>query len=157
MARTRDLLDSDLIIADMQATDKVGAIREFAALLHRAGRVHDEENLVRVVMAREATTTGIGDGIAIPHGRMQGIADVIVAFGRSTGGIDFQSMDGKPAHLFFLFVTPDNRPEEHLAVLRRLARITRSAVLREQLMRSTDRLEMHKLILDEDRKNPAVR
>jgi PTS system nitrogen regulatory IIA component len=150
MAMDRCLLDGDLIIEDLRATDKAGVIREFASLLAGRGLVRDEEGLVDVVLQREATTTGIGDGIAIPHGRLPGIPGTIVAFGRSQRGVDFQSLDGKPAHLFFFFVTPEERPDDHLAVLRRLARITRSPMLRDRLLRSTDRLEMQKLVLDED-------
>jgi PTS system nitrogen regulatory IIA component len=157
MAGIQDLLDGDLIIEDLQATDKAGIIREFAALLKARGRVRDEDGLVSVILQREATTTGIGDGIAIPHGRLPGIPDAIVAFGRSRQGVDVQSLDGKPAHLVFLFVTPEDRPDEHLAVLRRLARITRNGILREQLLRSSCRLEMQKLILDEDGKYPKGR
>lgn len=154
MLRIRELLDGDLIIEDIQATDKAGVIREFASLLGNAGRVRDAEELVSVILKRESTSTGIGDGVAIPHGRLKDIPAVIVAFGRSRRGVDFQSLDDKPAHLFFLFVTPENRPEDHLAVLRRLARITRNPVLRERLLHSTNRLEMQKLILDEDGKYP---
>jgi nitrogen PTS system EIIA component len=152
MPRIQDLLDGDLIIEDLQATDKAGVIREFAVLLKSRGKVRDEDELFDIVMQREATTTGIGDGIAIPHGRMKDLAGVVVAFGRSRKGVDFQSMDGKPARLFFLFITPESRPEDHLSILRRLARITRNPVLREQLLQSTDRREMQKLILDEDEK-----
>ena len=153
MPGTQDLLDGELIIEDMQAMDKAGAIRELAALLKRTGRIRDEEQLVGIVLERESTTTGIGDGIAIPHGRLKDIMDVIVAFGRSRKGVDFQSMDNKPVHLFFLFVSPEHRPEVHLATLRRLARLTRDPALRERLMRSTDSREMQKLILDADGKS----
>ena len=152
MPRIQDLLADDLIIEDMQATDKPGVIREFAGLLRAAGKISDEATLFDVIMQREATTTGIGNGIAIPHGRLRNLADVVVAFGRSRRGVDFQSMDGKPAHLFFLFVTPENRPEDHLSVLRRLARITRNPDLRERLMHATSRGEIQKLILEEDSK-----
>jgi PTS system nitrogen regulatory IIA component len=157
MPRIQGLLDGDLIIEDLQAKDKAGVIREFASLLKSTGRVRDEDGLVSVVLKRETTTTGIGDGIAIPHGRLKEIPGVIVAFGRSREGVDFQSMDGKPVHLFFLFVTPESRPEDHLLVLRRLARITRNPVLRERLLHATDRMEMQKLILDEDEKYPCGR
>jgi len=152
MPRIHDLFDSDLIVEDLKASDKAGVIREFASFLKSRGKVRDEDEVFDIVMQRESTTTGIGDGIAIPHGRMQGLPAVIVAFGRSRKGVDFQSMDGKPAHLFFLFITPEDRPGDHLSVLRRLARITRNPVLRERLLRSTDRREMQKLILDEDEK-----
>lgn len=154
---TQDLIDGELIIEDMQATDKTGVIREFAALLKRTGRIRDEEPLVSVILERESTTTGIGGGIAIPHGRLKDIPGVIIAFGRSRNGVDFQAMDDRPVHLFFLFVTPVNRPDVHLATLRRLARLTRNPVLRERLMRSNDRLEMQKLIIDEDGKHADTR
>ncbi len=157
MPGIQDLLDGDCIIEDMQATDKAGVIREFAALLKRTGRIRDEEHLVSVILERESTTTGIGDGIAIPHGRLKDVPGVIIAFGRSRTGVDFQAMDNKPVHLFFLFVTPENRPEVHLSTLRRLARVTRNPVLRERLMHATDRLEMQKLILDEDGKYPDTK
>jgi mannitol/fructose-specific phosphotransferase system IIA component (Ntr-type) len=157
MARIQDLLDGDLIIEDLQATDKTGVIREIASFLKSRGKVRDEDEVFDIVMRRESTTTGIGEGIANPHGRMKDLPGVIVVFGRSRKGVDFQSMDGKPAHLFFLFITPENRPEDHLAVLRRLARITRDPVLREQLLRSTDRREMQKLILDADERYPNCR
>ncbi len=157
MARIQDLLDGDLIIEDLQATDKAGVIRELASFLKSRGKVRDADEVIDIIMKRESTTTGIGDGIAIPHGRMKDLPGVIVAFGRSRKGVDFQSMDGKPAHLFFLFITPENRAEDHLTVLRRLARITRDPVLREQLLRSTDRREMQKLILDADDKYPNCR
>ncbi|MBS1125604.1 MAG: putative IIA-like nitrogen-regulatory protein PtsN, partial [Nitrospirae bacterium] len=82
MPRIQDLLDGDLIIEDLQATDKTGVIREFAAFLKSRGKVRDEEELYDIIMQRESTTTGIGDGIAIPHGRMKDLAGVVVAFGR---------------------------------------------------------------------------
>jgi len=157
MPGTQNLLDGDCIIEELQATDKAGVIREFAALLSRTGRIPDEKHLVSVILERESTTTGIGDGIAIPHGRLKDIPGVIVAFGRSRKGVDFQSVDNRPVHLFFLFVSPENRPDVHLATLRRLARVTRNPVLRDRLMRAADRPEMLKLILDEDEKQPDTR
>jgi PTS system nitrogen regulatory IIA component len=157
MPRVQNLLDDDLIIEDLQATDKSGVIREFAAFLKSRGKVWDADELFDIIMQRESTTTGIGDGIAIPHGRMNGLANAVVAFGRSRKGVDFQSMDGKPVRLFLLFLTHENRPEEHLSVLRRLARITRNPILREQLLRSADRQKMQKLILEEDDKYPNCR
>ena len=157
MPGIQDLLDGDLIIEDMQATDKTGVIREFASLLRRTGRIRDEEHLVSVILQRESTTTGIGDGIAIPHGRLKDIPGVIVAFGRSRKGVDFQSLDNKPVHLFFLFVTPESRPDVHLSTLRRLARVTRNPVLRERLLHSGDRMEIQKLIGDEDGKYTDTR
>ena len=153
MTWIHELLDGNLIIEDLQATDKMGVIREFAALLHMAGKVKDEGELVRVVLERESQgSTGIGEGIAIPHAKSHAISEMVVAFGRYRSGVDFQSLDGKPAYLFFLLVTPEKKPEDHLKTLARLSRIMRNHALREQLRCAAGRLDLQRLILDEDRK-----
>jgi PTS system nitrogen regulatory IIA component len=158
MARIQDILSSDLIIEDLQATSKAEVIREFSSLLARSGKVLDAEELAQVLLDRESQcSTGIGDGIAIPHAKSRAIAEMVVAFGRSARGVEFQSLDGKPAHLFFVLVTPDDRPGDHLKTLARISRILRSSVLRQELMRSSARQEIQKLLIDEDSKFPNSR
>jgi fructose-specific phosphotransferase system IIA component len=158
MLRIQDLLDRDLILMDLRAADKAGVIRELAGLLARNNRVQDPDALAQAVLDRESQgSTGIGEGIAIPHAKSQAIDDIVVAFGRSTSGVDFQSLDGKPAYLFFLLVTPEDRPGEHLKLLARISRIMRNAALREQLLLCTLPEELQKLILDEDGKYPCIR
>jgi len=153
MPGIQDLLDGDLIIEDLKAIDKAGVIQEFAALLRAKGKVRDADALVREVLKRESSgTTGVGDGIAIPHARLKNIPDIIVAFGRSARGVDFQSIDGKPAYLFFLFATSEDRPDDHLRTLRRLSRIMRNPSLREQLKHALNAQELQRLIVDEDSK-----
>ena len=155
MATMKDLLRRDLIIADIKAIDKVGVIREFAAHLSAAGKVRDADELVRVLMERESMgSTGIGDGVAIPHGKLHSMSDMIVAFGRSHRGVDYQSLDDKPAYLFFLLVTPDDNPGEHLKMLARISRILKNPVLREKLRTVPEGRELHQLILEEDSKYP---
>jgi PTS system nitrogen regulatory IIA component len=158
MPRIQDLLEGDLIIEDLHATDKTGVIREFASLLTRTGKVRDADQLVKVILERESQgSTGIGDGIAIPHAKSREIADSVVAFGRSKTGVDFQSLDGKPAYLFFLLVTPESRPGEHLKTLARISRLMRNTTLRDELRQCSVRQEIRKLILDEDSKYPNMR
>ncbi len=152
------LLEGDLIIEDLRATDKSGVIREFADLLVSKGRVKDADELIRVVLDREAQgSTGIGDGIAIPHAKSRAIKEAVVVFGRSRQGVDFQTLDGKPAYLFFLLVSPEDHPGEHLKTLARISRIMRNAVLRERLRACGDRAEIQRLIYDEDGKYPVCR
>jgi PTS system nitrogen regulatory IIA component len=130
-------------------------IREFAEVLQAAGRVKDAEALVRVLLERESLgSTGIGDGVAIPHGKLSFISDMVVAFGRSSRGVDFQSLDAKPAYLFFLLVTPDDKPGDHLKALARISRILKNPVLRENLKRASDRQELKRLLYEEDSKYP---
>lgn len=155
MAKIQDILTGDLIIENLQATSKDGVVREFADLLAQAGKVRDGERLVRMLLEREAQcSTGIGDGVAIPHAKSDAFAEMVVAFGRSGPGVDFQSLDGKPAHLFFLLLSPDDRPGDHLKTLARISRLLRNPLLREQLMRSTERQELRRLLVDEDGKYP---
>ncbi len=158
MAQIQGLLEGDLIIENLAATDKAGVIREFADLLASKGRVKDADELVRVVLERESHgSTGIGDGIAIPHAKSRSIGDTVVVFGRSRRGVDFQTLDGRPAYLFFLLISPEDRPGEHLKTLARISRIMRNADLRERLRASRDRMEIRKLIYDEDGKYPVCR
>lgn len=153
MPNLHDLLAGELIIGDLRARDKEGVIREFAALLRTAGRIGDADELVRVVLDREALgSTGIGDGIAIPHAKSAALADVVVAFGRSGAGVDFHSLDGKPAHLFFLLVTPADKPGDHLKTLARISRIMKNPQLRRLLMDTAGPEEILRLILEEDGK-----
>ena len=150
-----DLLQDDLVIEEIKATDKIGVIREFAGILQATGRVTDAEALVRVLLERESLgSTGIGDGAAIPHGKLSFISNMVVAFGRSSRGVDFQSLDAKPVYLFFLLVTPDNKPGDHLKALARISRILKNPVLRENLKRTSDRQELKRLIYEEDSKYP---
>ncbi|HUI68619.1 MAG TPA: fructose PTS transporter subunit IIA [Nitrospirota bacterium] len=150
-----DLLQDDLVIEEIKATDKIGVIREFAGILQATGKVIDAEALVRVLLERESLgSTGIGDGVAIPHGKLSFISNMVVAFGRSSRGVDFQSLDAKPVYLFFLLVTPDSKPGDHLKALARISRILKNPVLRENLKRTSDRQELKRLIYEEDSKYP---
>lgn len=158
MATIRDLLQPDLIIEQLEATDKRGVIREFAGLLTSAGRIRDEDELVRVLLERELLgSTGIGDGVAIPHGKLFIIPEMIVVFGRSSKGVDFEAMDAKPVHLFFLLVSPEDKPGEHLKALARISRILKNPALRDSLRHAAGREELERLIYDEDGKYPQPR
>ncbi|HUJ18298.1 MAG TPA: PTS sugar transporter subunit IIA [Nitrospirota bacterium] len=155
MATIRDLLRDELVIDDIRATDKTGVLREFAGLLQSKGRVRDSGELLRTLMERESLgSTGIGDGVAIPHGKLAFIPDIIVAFGRSSRGIDFQSLDRKPAYLFFLIITPIDKPGDHLKMLARVSRILKNPMLRDNLRHAPDGKEIQRLICEEDGRYP---
>jgi nitrogen PTS system EIIA component len=154
MAKIKELLQDELVLDEIRASDKIGVIREFAEHIERAGKVTDAEELVRVIVERESLgSTGIGDGVAIPHGKL-GIHDMIVAFGRSSTGVDFESLDRKPAYLFFLLITPADKPGDHLKTLARISRIMKNPVLRDNLRHAVHRRELQRLICEEDSKYP---
>ncbi len=155
MATIREMLHQDLVIETIEATDKAGVIREFSKLLKSTGRIGDEEELIKLLTEREAIgSTGIGDGVAIPHAKLHLLPEMIVAFGRSGQGVDFESLDQKPVYLFFLLVTPDDKPGEHLKALARISRILKNPLLRDNLRRVSKRDQIQQLIFEEDKKYP---
>ena len=155
MATIRELLTQDLIIDEVRSTDKRGTIREFAELLKSAGRIRNVDELISVLFERESLgSTGIGDGVAIPHGKLPYIPEMIIAFGRSKAGIDFESMDAKPVYLIFLLVTPVDKPGDHLRALARISRILKNPELRASLKLSAGRDEILRLLSEEDAKYP---
>jgi len=155
MATIKDMLRENLILDNIEASDKMGVLREFAGLLKSADKIKDEEELVRVLLERELLgSTGIGDGVAIPHGKLHIIPEMIVAFGRSHKGVDYDSMDSKPVYLFFLLVTPEGMPGEHLRALARISRILKNPALRDSLRQASRREELLRLIYQEDSRYP---
>lgn len=155
MVMIKDLLQLDLVLDRIASTDKRGVIREFAEMLRSRDRIRDESELVRVLLERESLgSTGIGDGVAIPHAKLHQLREMIVAFGRSDQGVEYDAMDARPVHLFFLLVTPDDRPGEHLRALARISRILKNPALREQLRQAPGREDILKLIHEEDGKYP---
>jgi PTS system nitrogen regulatory IIA component len=144
-------LKREFIIEELQAATKEAVLAELAAVLMPAGSTDDQDNMVRVLMDRERLgSTGIGDGIAIPHGKIGGLDDLRIAIGRSHQGVDFNALDGKPAHLFFLLMAPENSAGQHLKVLARIARLLKDNVLRKNLMEAKSAAELFNLLVEQD-------
>ncbi len=143
-----ELLDEDNIITELKTGDKKGVLEELVeAVAHREPSI-DEHSLIQVLLERERLgSTGIGDGVAIPHGKYQGVSQPLVSFGRSSEGLDFESMDGQPAHLFFLLVAPENSANVHLKVLATIARILKNSAFRKALMVARSRSEIYEKIV----------
>ncbi len=145
-----DVLHKEAILVDLQAKDKKGALDELVAPLADIAGI-DHENLVRVLMERERLgSTGIGSGIGIPHGKFQGLKSLILGFGLSRSGVDFESMDGRPTHIFFLLITPENSTGLHLKLLARISKILKNDHFKEKLLHATDRDEIVSIIKAED-------
>jgi PTS system nitrogen regulatory IIA component len=146
-----DILDADSVIEQLTARDKKGVLDELVSVLVEHGKLADQEKSVQILLERERLgSTGIGDGIAIPHGKLKAINSVICSFGRSKEGVDFQSIDEKPSYLFFLLFAPEESAGEHLKALARLSRLLKDAQLRKQLLAATSRAEIYRLITEED-------
>lgn len=117
-----DVLKSNSIIFDLKENDKKSVLLEMSEYLKEQGFVSNANQFLDVLLERESiSTTGVGDGIAIPHGRSNLVTETVVLFGRSADGVNFESMDGKPVHLFFMIATPENSGNEHLKILAELS------------------------------------
>jgi len=146
-----DILHADSIIGELTSRDKKGVLEELVSILVEHGRLTNKEKPIQVLLERERLgSTGIGDGIAIPHGKLKEIKSIICSFGRTREGIDFQSIDEKPSHLFFLLFAPEESAGEHLQALARLSRILKDGRLRKRLMEAASEEEIYRLIAEED-------
>ncbi|HBO83547.1 MAG: PTS fructose transporter subunit IIA [Deltaproteobacteria bacterium GWC2_42_11] len=151
--RIIDVLNRDFVIADLKSNEKQGVLEEMVSDIASKINGIDREMLLDVLLEREKLgSTGIGYGVAIPHGKMKGINHIIVTFGKSTKGVDFQSLDGKPSHIFFLIIAPEDSTASHLKVLARISRLLKESVFRDKLMSASLRDDIYKIIVDEDRK-----
>jgi PTS system nitrogen regulatory IIA component len=151
--RITDILPESLVIPALRGQTKEDVLRELAEQL---AAVHPEvgaARLVDVLWERERLgSTAIGDGIAIPHGKLPGLKTVLAAFGRHLQGVDFQSLDGKPSTLFFLLVAPEDSVGLHLKALARVSRLLKDQAFRQKLMAATDRSDLYETIRREDEK-----
>ena len=149
-----DILTSDALVApSLSGTTKTAVLRELAEHLARQHGEIDAGRLVEVLWERERLgSTAIGDGIAIPHGKMPGLKGVIGAFGRHVNGVDFDSLDGSPTRLFFLLVAPEDSVGQHLKALARVSRLLKDRAFRDRLIGAADAAEIFRLIREEDEK-----
>ena len=146
-----DLLDPKCILPDLQAANKRGVLEELATALVSGHKEVTLQAVVEVLLERERLgSTGIGDNIAIPHGKLPQLSRMLLGFGRSLKGVDFDSMDGKPSHLFFLLLAPVNSSGLHLKALAKISRMLMSQPFRESLMESKGSEEILRLIEEKD-------
>jgi len=148
-----DILDPAAIVPEMRALTKPEALQELAGALARLHPEIDERRLMEVLLEREELgSTAIGEGIAIPHGKLSGVTSVAAAFGRSPRGIDFDSLDGSPTRLFFLLVAPEDSAGIHLKALARISRLLKDKGFRDRLLAGTTPEELYATITQEDEK-----
>ncbi|WHY87007.1 fructose-specific PTS transporter subunit EIIC [Neobacillus novalis] len=133
--RITELLTKDTINLSLKGVQKSDAIEELVHVLDTAGKLTNRFDFKKEIFKREAqSTTGIGDGIAIPHAKTTAVKQAAIAFGRSTGGVNFESLDGQPAHLFFMIAATEGANNTHLEALARLSSILMKEDVRNQLL-----------------------
>lgn len=146
-----EFLAPDSIVSSLTATDKPAVVAELCEVLgKRAPAVHGKD-LPSILLEREhLSSTGIGEGVAIPHGKVAGLQGLVAAFGVSRGGIDFNAIDGKPTHLFFALLAPENSAGIHLKALARISRIFKNPAFRRSILDAPDARAIYDIISAED-------
>lgn len=149
-----DFLDVSRIMPNLKGGDKNAVLQELAERMALQDRSMDARKLLEVLLGREKiSSTAIGEGVAIPHGKMPGVQRVSGVFARSPQGVDFDSLDGGPTHLFFLLVAPENSAADHLKALARISRLLKDAAFRARLMEGKTAEEIFNTIREEDEKS----
>jgi PTS system nitrogen regulatory IIA component len=148
-----DILVREASILDLKSTTKDDLLAEMASSLAAAESALEADALLGVLREREALqSTGIGEGVAIPHGKVHGLDRLVATFARSTSGVDFDSIDGQPTQLLFLLIVPEQSGGQHLKALARISRFFRDASFREKLLGAGDLEEIFRAIEEEDAK-----
>jgi nitrogen PTS system EIIA component len=148
-----DLIRRDMVLPDLAADDKAGVIHELAGHLASRHSRLDADDLSRVLIDREElASTAIGEGVAVPHGKVRSVDGIVACLGRSRRGVDFGAMDGQPTHLFFVMVAPESSTGAHLKALARISRVFKDAGFRRRLLEAADGDAMYEIIAQEDAK-----
>jgi PTS system nitrogen regulatory IIA component len=146
-----DILAEDVVLPALAARSKSEVLAELADALVARHPELDRDRLVQALEDRERlNSTALGDGVAIPHGKLSGLKRVFAIFGRSRDGVDFHSLDGKPTHLFFLLVAPEDSAGAHLKALARISRLLKDASFRTRLLEAPDAHALWATIREED-------
>jgi PTS system nitrogen regulatory IIA component len=149
--RLSEILRPECIISDLKAHDKKGALEELSAVITDQEPSLNKGYLLQVLLERERLgSTGIGEGIALPHGKVNRLDRLLVSFGRSLEGLSFDSIDDQPAYLFFLLVAPENSAGAHLQALAKISRFLKDSKFRQRLMEAKSDDEIYRIIIEKD-------
>jgi PTS system nitrogen regulatory IIA component len=148
-----EILSPEMVVPQLRGQSKPEVLNELAQRLCHSHQEIAFDKLLGVLNERERLgSTAIGDGIAIPHGKLRGITSILGVFGRSPGGVDFDSLDGNPTQLFFLLIAPEDSASLHLKALARVSRLFKDAGFRQRLLEAPDAGEIYRLLNEEDNK-----
>jgi nitrogen PTS system EIIA component len=146
-----EILKREFVLEQLKAGNKRDVLAELAGVFAQGRIKVDSEAMLHVLLERDRLgSTGIGDGIAIPHGKLPGLEEMVVSFGRSREGIAFEAMDGKPVHLFFLLMAPENSAGQHLKALAKISRMLKDANFRKNLLEAKMLEDLCRIIAEKD-------
>jgi len=145
------ILEPGCIKVPLTGGDKESVITELVDILDANSMLTDKDDVLQSVMSRESTrSTGIGSGIAIPHGKCKGVKDLVMAMGISRRGVDFQSIDGKPVNIVVLLVSPMDRTGPHIQALARISRLMLDEEFKNKLQNAQSAQELYDLINEKE-------
>ena len=148
-----DLIRRDMVVPALQATEKRAILEELAHYMSSRHPRIDRPTLSRVLIEREQlASTAIGEGVAIPHGKLASVGEIVACLGRAPAGVEFDSMDGQPTYLFFVLVAPESSTGAHLKALARISRVFKDPEFRRRLLAAPDAESMYHVVADEDAK-----
>ncbi len=148
-----DLIKRDMVIPALVATEKRAILEELALYMSGHHPRIDRATLAKVLIEREQlASTAIGEGVAIPHGKLSAVGEIVACLGRVPAGIDFDSMDGQPTYLFFVLVAPESSTGAHLKALARISRVFKDPEFRRRLLAAGDAESMYHVVAEEDAK-----
>lgn len=146
--RLGDYLDKELIVSEMTSASKAEVLQELVGCIANKLEGFDATQAITVLMEREGLgTTGIGDGVAIPHGKMPGLEEIYVVVGRSASGIDFEALDQAPCHYFFLVLAPEQVAGQHLRILAQISRLLKDPDFKNNFLAAQDDDALWSLLL----------
>ncbi len=135
MHKISEIISPDGIVLEVQNNEKIAVIKELAQILVDKNIISNNEEFFSAILKREnLESTGIGQGVAIPHARTSAVKNIAIVFGRSKTGVDFSSLDGQPSHLIFLIAAPEDKKSEYIMTLARLSKMLRKNDARNSLM-----------------------
>jgi PTS system nitrogen regulatory IIA component len=151
--RLADILRESCVVADIKGKTKKEILLELVEPLKETNLIDNVDAVVKIIMEREKLgSTGIGDGVAIPHGKMKNIDNIICAVGRSQEGVDFDAVDRRPVHIFFLVLAPEDSASLHLKVLSRISKILRDPSFRKTILKLANAHEIYANVIETDDK-----
>ncbi len=143
-------LHRDSIIADLKAKDKKGVIDELALTISKATKT-SAKTIAEILLEREQLgSTGIGGGIAIPHGKLNLTESIIIGFGLSKKGIEYESLDSRPVHIFFVLLTSENSTGGHLKVLAQISKLLKTDSFKKGLLSAQSVDDIYEIIMEKD-------
>ena len=151
-----EILSAETTIVGLRGNSKEEIIEELVDTLKVGDAINDRQKVLEAVLDREKImSTGIGDGIAIPHGKSGSAQRLIAAFGTHRLGVDFESLDGEPAFVFFLLVSPANVSGPHIKALARISRLLKNDAFKKKLIEASSSAEVLKAVAEEEQQHPA--